>query len=197
MSTGLIQVYTGNGKGKTTASLGIALRAIGQGLSVYMIQFLKSGETGELFSVKKYLPRLKIVQFGKDALEEKQVTIYEYDGDAEIKPRGPKGQFYIFLPDREEKEPSRRALEHAWHVAKTEAYDILILDEINCALDKGLITIEEVMKLIDEKPEHVEVIMTGRNCPEEIIKIADLVSEINEIKHPFSKGVLARRGIDF
>ncbi|MBD3318910.1 cob(I)yrinic acid a,c-diamide adenosyltransferase [Candidatus Woesearchaeota archaeon] len=199
MSTlGLVQVFTGNGKGKTSASLGIALRAVGQGFKVYMIQFLKSGDTGELFSVKKYLPNIKIVQFGKEALEEQQVKIFQFDGEGTIKPVGPKnGKYYIFLPDREEQEPSRRALEHAFHVANSGQYDILILDEINNALAKGLVTIEEVLKLIDEKPDSVELILTGRDCPEEIRERADLVSDIREVKHPFSKGILARRGIDY
>jgi cob(I)alamin adenosyltransferase len=195
---GLVQVFTGNGKGKTSASLGIALRASGQGFRVYMIQFLKSGDTGELFAVKKYLPGIKIVQFGKDVLDEKQVKIFQFDGEGTIGPVGPKnGKYYIFLPDREEQEPSRRALEHAFHVANSGQVDILILDEVNNAMDKGIITIEEVMKLINEKPENVELILTGRDCPAEIRERADLVSEIMEVKHPYQKGILARRGIDY
>lgn len=195
---GLVQVFTGDGKGKTSSSLGMALRAVGQGLKVYMIQFMKSGDTGELFAVKKYLPDFKIVQFGKDALEDKQVKIFQFDGEGQIKPVGPKnGKYYIFLPDREEQEPSRRALEHAFHVAMSEQYNVLILDEACVALEKGLITNEEMMKLIDEKPEELELVLTGRGCPEAIKERADLVSEIKEIKHPFNKGILARRGIDY
>lgn len=195
---GLTQVFTGNGKGKTSSSLGIALRAVGQGLKVYMIQFMKSGDTGELFAVKKYLPGFKIVQFGRDALKEKQVKIFQFDGEGKIKPVGPKnGKYYIFLPDREEEEPSRRALEHAFHVAMSGQYDVLILDEACVALDKGLISSEEVFKLMDEKPKNVELILTGRGCPDDVKERADLVSEIMEIKHPFNKGILARRGIDY
>lgn len=195
---GLVQVFTGDGKGKTSIALGTALRAVGQGFKVYMIQFMKSGDTGELFAVKKYLPGFKIVQFGKEALEEQQVKIFEYDGVGEVKPVGPKdGKYYVFLPDRQEQEPSRRALEHAFHIAQKGEHDILILDEVCVALDKGLVTVEEVLQLIEEKPEHVELIFTGRNCPQEIIERADLVSEIQEIKHPFNKGILARRGIDY
>ena len=195
---GLVQVFTGNGKGKTSTSLGIALRAVGQGLKVYMIQFLKSGDTGELFAVKKYLPGIKIVQFGRDALSDKQVKIFQFDGEGKIKPVGPKnGKYYVFLPDREEQEPSRRALEHAFHVAMSGQCDILILDEACVALDKGLITVEEMKKLIAEKPKNVELILTGRGCPAEIKECADLVSEIQEVKHPFNKGILARRGIDY
>ena len=198
LEKGLVQVFTGNGKGKTSASLGIALRAVGQGLSVYMIQFMKSGETGEMFAIKKYLPKMKLVQFGKDALNEKQVKIFEFDGKGAITPSGPKnGKYYVFLPDREEQEPSRRALEHAFHVAMSKKFDIIILDEINCALDKGLVSVEEVIKLIDERPVNVELILTGRGCPQEIQNKADLVSNIQEVKHPFNKGILARRGIDY
>ena len=96
---GLVQVFTGDGKGKTTSSLGLALRAIGQGFRVFMIQFLKSGDTGELFAIKKYLPNMTIVQYGKEAIVDKQAKVFEYDGQGDIKPVGPKGgKFYYFPP---------------------------------------------------------------------------------------------------
>jgi cob(I)alamin adenosyltransferase len=195
---GLVQVFTGNGKGKTSASVGISLRAVGQGLRVYMIQFMKSGDTGELFAVKKYIPQMKIVQFGRDRLKEQQVKIFEYDGEGDLGPVGPKnGKYYIFLPDRHEQEPARRALEHAFHVANSGQYDVLVLDEVNCAVDKGLIAVEELLKLCNEKPENVELICTGRGAHPELIERAELVSEILEIKHPFQQGILARRGMDY
>ena len=160
---GLIQVYTGEGKGKTSASLGLSLRAVGQGFSTYIIQFMKSGDSGELFSVKKYIPNIKIVQFGKDAISEKQLKMFEFDGQGDTD--GTDGRF-IFLPDAAEKEPARRALEHAANVIKSGKYNLVVLDEINCALSKNLIDIEDVIRLLDEKPETVEVILTGRNAPQ-------------------------------
>jgi|SRR3989338_222695 len=195
---GLVQIFTGNGKGKTTSSLGLCLRAIGQGFNAYVIQFLKSGDTGELFSVKKYLPNMTIVQFGRQALLEKQTRVFEFSGKEEIKARGPKsGKYFYFPPDADEAEPCRRALEHAFTIVKSGEYNIVVLDEVNCALSKNLIEISEVIRLIDEKPKHVELILTGRNVPKEIIEKSDLVSEVREIKHPWHKGVLARRGIEY
>jgi len=191
---GLVQVYTGDGKGKTTCSLGLSLRAIGQGFKIYMIQFLKSGDTGELFSIKKYIPNMTIVQFGKEAIVDKQLKMFEFDGQGEINETGGK---YKFLPDMEEREPARRALEHALKIIHSGEHDIVILDEINCAMHKGLIEIPEVIKMIDEKPEHVEIILTGRNAPHQIIERADLVSEIMMRKHPWEKGIDARRGIEY
>ena len=191
---GLVQVYTGNGKGKTSASLGLSLRAIGQGFSTYVIQFMKSGDSGELFSVKKYIPNFKIAQFGKDALIDKQMKMFEFDGQGKLD--GTDGRF-LFLPDTAEKEPARRALEHASNVIKSGKYDLIVLDEINCALHKGLIDVNEVLKLLNEKPENVEIILTGRNAPAEIVERADYVSEIKEIKHPWSQGIGARRGIEY
>ncbi len=191
---GLVQVYTGNGKGKTSASMGLSLRAIGQGFSTYVIQFMKSGDSGELFSVKKYIPNFKIAQFGKDALVDKQMKMFEFDGEGKL--QGTDGRF-MFLPDAAEKEPARRALEHASNVIKSGKYDLVVLDEINCALAKNLIDIPTVLKLLNEKPEHIEIILTGRNAPPEIIERADYVSEIKEIKHPWSQGIGARRGIEY
>lgn len=198
---GLIQVFTGNGKGKTTSALGLGLRAIGQGFKVYVIQFLKSGDTGELFSVKKYLPNMTITQFGIQKLTERQLKIDQYEQakpeEIEIKPTGPRGEYYYFPPDELEREACRRALEHAKHVINYEEYDIIILDEINCAISKELIKIEDVIQILNEKPAHVEIILTGRGAPKKLIDRADLVSEIKEIKHPFHKGILARRGIEY
>ena len=191
---GLVQVYTGNGKGKTSASMGLSLRAIGQGFSTYVIQFMKSGDSGELFSVKKYIPNFKIAQFGKDALVDKQMKMFEFDGEGKL--QGTDGRF-MFLPDAAEREPARRALEHASNVIKSGKYDLVVLDEINCALAKNLIDIKTVINLLNEKPENVEIILTGRNAPEEIVARADYVSEIKEIKHPWSQGIGARRGIEY
>jgi len=191
---GLIQVYTGEGKGKTSASLGLSLRALGQGFSTYIIQFMKSGDTGELFSVKKYIPNIKIAQFGKEALADKQSKMFEFDGTGDTE--GTDGRF-IFLPDAAEKEPARRAFEHAENIIKSGKYHLVVLDEINCALAKNLIDINAVIKLLNEKPADVEVILTGRNAPQEIMDRADYVSEIKQVKHPWEQGIGARRGIEY
>lgn len=196
---GLIHVYTGTGKGKTTASLGLALRAVGHNMSVYMIQFMKSGDTGELFAVERYVPNIKIIQFGKDALTEKQMKIFGYQHQEEHRTKNELGneEIYIFLPDDDEKEPSRRAFEYGQKIIMSGEVDVVILDEINCALDKKLIPVEEVVSLLQNKPEHTEVILTGRGAPKEIIDAADYVSEIRRIKHPYDKGILARKGIEY
>ena len=194
---GLIHVITGDGKGKTTSSLGLALRAVGHGLKVYIIQFMKGDDTGEIFAIKKYVPNISIVPYGRMALKDEQTKVFHYDGEGSDKEIGPKGKYYFFPPDDKEEEPSRRAMEHAFHVVKSEDYNVVILDEVNCVLDKSIVPIEALFKLIDEKPKNVELILTGRGAPEELIKRADYVNEVKSIKHPFDKGILARKGIEY
>jgi len=173
LEKGLIQVYTGNGKGKTTAAFGLALRAIGRGLKVYVIQFIKGGfDYGELYIVDK-LPNLTLKAFGR-------------------------GKFVTEKPaEKVDVEFAEQALTLAEEVVKSGEYDIVILDEINVALNLKLIKIEKILKLIKDKPEHVELVLTGRYAPNEIIEAADLVTEMNEIKHPFNKGFQARKGIEY
>jgi cob(I)alamin adenosyltransferase len=170
---GLVQVYTGNGKGKTSAAFGLALRATGRGLKVYMIQFIKGGfDYGELYTVKN-LPNFTLKAFGRG----KFVT---------SKP-----------PQKEDVKLAREALHLAEQVVQSGSYNIVILDEINVALDLKLISLEDVLKLIKSKPSGLELILTGRNAPEEIVEVADLVTEMKEVKHPFSKGTEARKGIEY
>lgn len=172
LEEGLVQVYTGNGKGKTSAAFGLALRAIGRGLEVYVIQFIKGGfDYGELYIVDK-LPNIKLKAFGRG----KFVT---------EKP-----------PEKEDVELAQEALALAEEVVKSGEYDIIILDEVNVALNLKLINLEEVLELIKNKPKHVELVLTGRYAPSEIIQIADLVTEMQEIKHPYKKGYQARKGIE-
>ena len=182
---GLVHVYTGDGKGKTTASLGLALRAIGNSLKVYMIQFLKSGFTGELYSAKKL--GFIIEQFGVDALKEKQKQLQEFKD---------KTGTFIFQPDIEEKDAAMQALEHAKKIIKSNEYDLVILDEINCALDKGLIPLQDVIGLVKNHGK-VELVFTGRDAPKELMESADYVSVINRVKHPWQKGIKARKGIEY
>ena len=182
---GLVHVYTGDGKGKTTASLGLALRAIGNSLKVYMIQFLKSGFTGELYSAKKL--GFIIEQFGVDALKEKQKQLQEFKD---------KTGTFIFQPDIEEKDAAMQALEHAKKIIKSNEYDLVILDEINCALDKGLIPLHDVIGLVKNHGK-VELVFTGRDAPKELMESADYVSVVNRVKHPWQKGIKARKGIEY
>lgn len=173
LSSGLVQIYTGNGKGKTSAAFGQSLRAIGRGLKVYVIQFIKGGfDYGELYIVEK-LPNLKLKAFGH-------------------------GKFITEKPPKEDDiKSAKEALDLASEVINGGEYDIVVLDEINVALTLGLITIGSVVNLIETKPKHVELILTGRGAPRKLIEVADLVTEMKEIKHPFKNGVPPRKGIEY
>jgi len=176
LKKGLVQVYTGNGKGKTTAALGQGLRCAGNGLKVYMVQFLKSSNSGELESVKKLYPEFQIFRFER--------------------PRG----FFWTLKDKEKeelKEDIDKALQFCSRVVKNIECDVLILDEVMGALNNGLVPLNELLDLIKNKPDKMEIILTGRDVPQEIIDRADLVTEMREIKHYFKAGVAARKGIEF
>ena len=201
---GLVHVYTGDGKGKTTASMGLALRAIGQGFNVYVFQFLKGGTyTGELVSSSNYLPKINFIQSGKGCLKaQKQMKLGKFSDGREVaiavRDESSCGKCrYCFTIDKDEVENTKKAFKQAVEVAKTGEVDILILDEINCVINAGLIPVEDVLKLIKEKHPHTELILTGRNAPKEIIDAADLVTYMNCIKHPYQKGIQARRGIEF
>ena len=184
-SLGLVHVITGDGKGKTTSSLGLALRAIGNNLRVHMIQFLKSGFTGELYSAKKL--GFEIEQFGVDALKEKQKHLQEFADKT--------GRF-VFQPDIKEKDAAMQGWEHAKKIIKSGQYDIVILDEINCVLEKGLIPLKEVLEIVKEHGK-IELIFTGRDAPKELIDAADYVNVVQRVKHPWQKGIVARRGIEY
>ena len=184
-SLGLVHVITGDGKGKTTSSLGLALRAIGNNLRVHMIQFLKSGFTGELYSSKKL--GFEIEQFGVDALKERQKHLQEFADKT--------GKF-VFQPDIKEKDAAMQGWEHAKKVIKSGEYDLVILDEINCVLEKNLIPLEEVLEIVKEHGK-VELIFTGRDAPTELMDAADYVNVVQRVKHPWQKGIVARRGIEY
>jgi len=182
---GLVHIITGDGKGKTTSSLGLAMRAVGNSLKVHMVQFLKSGVTGELFSSKKL--GFEIEQFGVDVVRARQKNLQEFIDKT--------GKF-IFQPDELEKEAALLGFEHAKNIIKSGEYDLVILDEINCVLDKGLIPINEVIELI-KNHGNTEIVFTGRDAPEELYEYADYVSEVKRIKHPWQKGIKARKGIEY
>ena len=171
---GCLQVYTGNGKGKTTASLGLAMRAAGHGHKVMMIQFMKGWSNyGELTTAEKYLPHMTIEQFGLETFVDKENPS---PGDIEMAQKG---------------------VDRARAVLSGGGYHLVILDEINVALDYNLVKLDQVMELISLRPPHVELVLTGRNAHEKVIEAADLVTEINLVKHPFYQGVEAREGIEF
>lgn len=170
MYRGYIHVYTGNGKGKTTAALGLAIRAICAGKKVFIGQFIKGMEYSELKSVD-YLPNLVIEQFGRDC-------------------------FIYRDPEEEDIRLARAGLDRCRNILKEGNYDIVVLDELNIAIYYNLFTVEEAIEIVKEKAPHVEVIITGRYAKEEIIQMADLVTEMKEIKHYYNKGVKARKGIE-
>jgi cob(I)alamin adenosyltransferase len=165
-------VYTGDGKGKTTAALGLALRAVGRGLKVCMLQFIKGGgRYGEHLAAERLAPLLTIIQTGRPGwVNTKDIT--------------------------EDRRVAQEALAQANTLLNSEEFDVFICDEINGAVSFGLIDIEQVLELIRHKPAKTELVLTGRNAHERVIEIADLVTEMREIKHYYKAGVPARTGIE-
>jgi cob(I)alamin adenosyltransferase len=173
LEKGLIQVYTGNGKGKTTAALGLALRAAGRKMNVCMIQFMKGGGPyGEHLAAPMLAPYLTLIRTGRE------------------------GRVNRESPDPEDVREARAGVAHAGQALADGKYGLVILDEINGAIACGLIQVDEVISLMESKPYDVELVLTGRNAHERIIAAADLVTEMQEIKHYFRNGVAARIGIE-
>ncbi|MFW6265068.1 MAG: cob(I)yrinic acid a,c-diamide adenosyltransferase [Bacillota bacterium] len=170
MEQGYIHIYTGNGKGKTTAALGLALRAVCAGKKVYIGQFVKGMKYSET-KAEDYLPYFEMHQFGRNC-------------------------FIRNEPSQEDIDAARRGLEICKQVLKDGKYDIVILDELNIALYYNLFPLEEVIEILKNKNPQVEVIITGRYAPEKLIEFADLVTEMREIKHYYQEGVQAREGIE-
>lgn len=175
MKKGLIIVYTGNGKGKTTAAMGTALRAVGQGFKVLMLQFIKgTWKYGELESIKRLGPDFKIEPLGKGFIRSNSK-----------------------LSENEIKENISESWERVKSEIMSNKYDMIILDEINYVVSYGLLPVDELLTLLDNKPDSLHVVLTGRDVHEKIIERADLVTEMKEIKHPFAKGIKAQKGIEF
>jgi cob(I)alamin adenosyltransferase len=173
LEQGQVQVYTGNGKGKTTAALGLAFRACGRGLRVIIIQFMKGGGPyGEHAAAERLAPLLTII------------------------PTGRPGWVKRPIPDPEDVELARGAFEKAREALTGGEYDLVILDEINGAVSFNLVPVEEVLDLIRSRPATVELLLTGRDAHEEVIAVADLVTEMREIKHYYRAGVPSRIGIE-
>ena len=173
MKKGFIQIYTGNGKGKTTAAIGQAVRAAGHRLKTYIVQFMKDHPYGEVESLKSLKQLITLEQFGNDEFVLKREH-----------------------PDKKDVELANNALAKARGKMLSGMFDLIILDEICVAIYFRLLDVNEVLKLIEEKPEKVEIILTGRYCPEELIEKADLVTEMKEVKHYYQKGIIARKGIE-
>lgn len=173
---GLTIVYTGKGKGKTTAALGIALRAAGYKKKICMIQFIKgSWHYGEMDSSKKLEPEFEIIAVGKG--------------------------FVGIIDDKSSKEDHKKIAKEAVRISNEKIhsgnYDIIILDEINYAVKLELISVDDVLNLIKSKPPEMDLVLTGNYAKDEIIEVSDLVTEMREIKHPFQRGIKAKKGIDF
>ncbi|MDR3226012.1 MAG: cob(I)yrinic acid a,c-diamide adenosyltransferase [Clostridiales Family XIII bacterium] len=190
---GYTQVYTGDGKGKTTAAMGLALRAVGAGKRVLLVQFMKAQGCSEHNILKDFSDLLTWRTAGKPFFlaEEGAVSGDELEamkGKCIVFPPGNPPADYVAI--------IREAFDEVREAAISGRYDVVILDEINCILHFGLLPLDEVLHLIDAKDEGVELVLTGRGAPGALIEKADLVTEMKEIKHYFAKGVIARRGIE-
>lgn len=170
MSYGFVHVYTGDGKGKTTAAIGLAVRAACSGKKVYIGQFIKGMKYNEV-KVQDYMPNIVIEQYGEDCFIEKDPT------DEDIK-------------------RARIGLDKIDKILKGNEYDVVILDELTIALFYKLLSVNEIIEVLESRNKNIEVVITGRYAPDELIEYADLVTEMNEVKHYYYKGVLSRDGID-
>lgn len=170
---GYVQVYTGNGKGKTTAAIGLAVRALGAGMRVYFAQFIKGARYSEIEFLEKIAPTYGIVckQFGL-------------------------GCFIMREPEEKDRAAARKGIEEIRRAMLSKEYQLIVADEANVAVSIGLLETGDLIGLADDKPDSVELVFTGRGAPDELVERADLVTEMREIKHYYRKGVLARRGIE-
>ncbi len=168
---GYVQVYTGNGKGKTTAVLGLSIRAAGAGFKVFIAQFMKNGDYSEIKALKRFSDLITVEQFGS-------------------------GCFVRGKPTPEDIECAQKGIEKIKSIVSSGNYKMIILDEANVAVKLGLFPVKDILSIIDNKPEKVEIVITGRNADQRIIEKSDLVTEMKEIKHYFQKGVKARVGIE-
>ena len=170
---GLVQVFTGEGKGKTTAALGAVIRALGHGLKVYIVYFMKGVYPYGERNILSKLPNVTMASFGSQ----------EFVDPASVKP--------------EEKEQARQALATAREAMLSGSYNLVVLDEVNLAVAWKLVELDEVVRLIRDKPQNVELILTGRQADTRLVQLADLVTEMLKIKHPYDEGVVARKGIEY
>jgi cob(I)alamin adenosyltransferase len=168
---GYVQVYTGDGKGKTTAALGLALRSAGAGLKVFIGQFIKSAPYSEIKALERFSDQITVRQFGR-------------------------GCFIRGNPCQADIDMARRALEAVKAALRSGEYDVVIADEANVAFGCKIVSESDLIALIESRPPHVELVLTGRNAPAAVIERADLVTEMKAVKHYYDKGILAREGIE-
>jgi len=169
---GFVHLYTGNGKGKTTAAIGLAIRAAGAGMKVFIAQFIKGRHYNELSSLEKFEGQIVIKQYGRDCFIKNE-------------------------PEEADRMAARRGLDEVEKIVMEGAYDMVVLDEINIALYYKLVDISEVAMMIKKRPEHVELVLTGRYAPQSLIDLSDLVTNMDEIKHYYHNGIEARPGIEY
>ncbi|MBA7583939.1 Corrinoid adenosyltransferase [subsurface metagenome] len=169
---GLVQVFTGDGKGKTSAAIGAVVRALGHGLKVYIAFFMKGAHPSGEFHILSQIPSVTMASFGSGFVDPKNIKAEEIEG-------------------------AEKALAAAREAMLSGKYDLVVLDEVNIAVAFGLISVDEVLKLIGDKPQKVELILTGRRADTKLVQAADLVTECLKIKHPYDMGVAARGGIEF
>lgn len=169
---GFIQVYTGNGKGKTTAAIGLSIRAVGAGKKVFFAQFVKGKPYSEITVLQKLSPTITLKQYGLGCFIEKE-------------------------PTKADIESAQKGLQEIKKFIQAASYDVIVLDEANIALFFNLFSVKDLIKIVQSKPPETEIIITGRYAPEEIIAIADLVTEMKEVKHYYNSGIEARKGIEF
>ena len=174
LSKGLVQVYTGDGKGKTTAALGLALRAAGHGLRAIVFCFMKTNDTyGEILGAGRFAPEITVRAVGRETFVDRE------------------------NPAAEDVRAAREGFAQARQAAMSGEYDLVVLDEFNLILDFGLVPVDDVLALFKDKPKQVEIVLTGRSAPAAVTDAADLVTEMVERKHYYPRGVYARRGIDY
>jgi len=169
---GLVHVYTGNGKGKTTAAFGLALRSVGAGMKVFIGQFVKGKQYNENLAVARYLKNVTVKQYGLDC-------------------------FIVNTPTEDDNRAAGKGLGEMRKIIQEGKHDLVIMDEVNIALFYKLIDVNQLIEIIKAKPDHVELVLTGRYAPQEIIDIADLVTEMKEVKHYYQQGIEARDGIEY
>ena len=168
---GYLQVYTGNGKGKTTAALGLTLRAIGNGARVFIGQFLKNGDYGEIKALLKFTNNVRVRQFGTGSFVNGHLSQEDFDS-------------------------CRQGIQTITNVLTSGVYHLVVLDEIIVALNCGLLSVKELIQIAGMKPDNIELVFTGRHAPPEIMEIADLITEMKEVKHYYNEGVPARMAIE-
>lgn len=202
-----VHLYTGDGKGKTTAAMGLALRASGHGFKIYIVQFLKGGHyTGEFVSSEMFLRHLiTIEQFGKACIKEStQLKLGDFSEEKTYKKPFKVRETincgdcrYCFQIDENDRSEAKKGFRRAYAAAISGDYDLVILDEVTHAMKNNLITLADVLELINTRSTKTEIVLTGRSAPKELIDIADLVTEMKDIKHYMEAGVSARPGIEY